>query len=74
MWLIIRFSKVASYHTTPDPLPFERNEPQLSILGYETEVNSMVAGEPRYSRTSYHVSRDLVSSPNPTIAVLAGDE
>ena len=74
---LIRFSKVASYHMTLDPSPFKRNEPQLSILSYKTEVNSMVAGEPHYDRTSYYdfnVSRDLVPSPNPTIAVLAGDE
>lgn len=72
---MIRFSRVASHHTTPDPSPFERNEPQLSILGYETEVNGMVAGEPHHNRTSYHdfnVSSDLVPSPNPTTAVLAG--
>ncbi|KAF3400098.1 hypothetical protein F1880_008347, partial [Penicillium rolfsii] len=60
-----------------DPSPFKRNEPQLSILGYETEVNSMVAGEPRHGRPSnhnYNISRDLAPSPNPTTTVPAGDE
>ncbi|KAJ6045597.1 uncharacterized protein N7446_012461 [Penicillium canescens] len=48
-----------------DLSPTERNETQLSIFGYETEVNSVTAG---------NVSRDQTPSPNPSTSVPAGDE
>lgn len=74
---MIRFSKVASHHTTADPSLTKRNETQLSIFGCETETNSVAAGEPCHALTSqhdYNVSRDQVPSPNPSTPVPAGDK
>lgn len=52
MCLAIRFSKVASHHTTIDSSLTKRNEAKLSIFRYKIEVNGVAAGDVCYKLTS----------------------
>lgn len=71
------FSWVASHRTTTDLSSAECRDTQLSLVGCETEVNSVTAGESRHALTSQrdcNVSRDHPPPHNPSTPVPAEDE